>query len=97
MNKYLLPLCAALLLLPTAAAAAPSPSSSAAGPATTDEGAKVADGPTREYIFEDDSIEGEVLKPGGVHVGGRIAKDHQNMIGVRGEFIPQLIMLSFDI
>ena len=63
----------------------------------SDEGAKVAEGLTREYIFENDNIEGEVLKPGGTNVGGQVAKDHANMIGIRGDFIPLLIALSNDI
>ena len=92
MTKYLLPLCAALLLIPTTASAAPS---SSAG--LNDEEAKVSDGLVREYVFENDNIEGEVLKPGGTNVGGRVAQDHANMIGIRGEFIPMLIILSNDI
>jgi hypothetical protein len=91
MKTYLLPLCAALFLLPTVAFAAPA--------GTNEEGATVnTDGPVRELIFTlDDEIEGEVLVPGGVHVGGRVAEDHANMIGIRGEFIPELIALSYDI
>ena len=91
MTKYLLPLCAALLLLPTAASAAPA--------ATTDEGGKVSQGAeTRQIIFDkDDNVDGEVLKPGGVNVGGRIAKIHSSMIGIRGDFINQLVRLSDDI
>jgi hypothetical protein len=93
MTKYVLPLAAALLLLPTAATAAP------AQTGLTDEGGKVQDnGSVREIIFDkDDNIDGEVLSPGGVNVGGRVAKIHKSMIGIRGEFIPQLIQLSNDI
>ncbi|KIG12395.1 hypothetical protein DB30_01517 [Enhygromyxa salina] len=91
MTKYLLPLCAALLFLPTVALAAPA--------TTNDEGATVKNvGPDREIIFGiDDEIEGEVLKPGGVDVGGSVAKKHASMIGIRGEFIDKMIFLSFDI
>lgn len=92
MNTRLLTLCAALLLLPSAAFAAPTPT-------LNDEGAEVkTDGPVRELIFGDDeNIEGEVLNPNGVNVGGRKAQDHANMIGIRGQFIHQLIALSNDI
>lgn len=92
MTKYLLPLCAALLLIPTAASAAPTPT-------TTDEGGKVSQtGEIREIVFDkDDNVDGEVLKPGGVNVGGRVAKIHKSMISIRGEFIPELIKLSQDI
>ena len=91
MTKYLLPLCAALFLLPAAASAAPA--------ATTDEGGKISQGAdAREIIFDDDDhVDGEVLKPGGVNVGGRIAKIHSSMIGIRGDFISELIRLSDDI
>ena len=92
MTKYLLPLCAALLLIPTVASAAPA---SQAG--QTDEDALVSDGLVREYDFEGDDVEGEKLQPGGVNVTGRIAKDHENMITIRGDFVDKMIMLSFDI
>jgi predicted ribosome-associated RNA-binding protein Tma20 len=91
MKNYLLPLCAALLLIPSVAFAAPA--------STNEEGATVNDdGAVRAIIFgTDDEIEGEVLKPGGVQVGGAIAQVHRSMIGVRGEFIDKLIALSYDI
>lgn len=93
MKTYLLPLCAALFLLPAIASAAPAQ--------TNDEGASVktdAKSSVREIIFDqEDNVDGEVLKPGGVNVGGQVAKAHANMIGIRGEFIPQLIALSNDI
>jgi hypothetical protein len=94
MNTRMMTLCAALLLLPSAAFAAPTSS-----PSRNDEGAEVkTDGPVRELIFgEDEDIEGEVLNPNGVNIGGRRAQDHANMIGIRGQFIAQLIALSNDI
>ena len=42
-------------------------------------------------------VEGEVLLPNGVNVGGRVAEEHANMIGIRGQFTNQLIWLSNDI
>ena len=91
MTKYLLPLCAALLLLPSVAFAAPAEAN--------EEGATVNnEGPVRELIFEiGDELQGEVLEPGGTNVGGAVAKKHATMIGIRGEFIPELIALSYDI
>jgi hypothetical protein len=91
MKNYLLPVCAVLFLLPSVAFAAPAE--------TNEEGALVnTNGPTRELIFtDDDNIQGEVLKPGGVQVGGAKAKEHASMIGIRGEFIDKLTALSNDI
>jgi len=91
MTKYLLPLCAALLLLPATASAAPV--------TTNDEGARVSDSAeVREIIFDkDDNVDGEVLKPGGANIGGRIAKEHASMIGIRGAFTAQLTRLANDI
>lgn len=85
---------AALFLLPSLALAAPE------SPAErNDEGAIVSeDAGVREVIFDqEDSIEGEVLTPGGAKVGGQRAKEHASMIGIRGEFVAQLIWLSNDI
>ncbi|WP_146157604.1 hypothetical protein [Enhygromyxa salina] len=71
----------------------------AAPASTNEEGATVKDdGPMREIIFEvGDELEGEVLKPNGVDVGGAVAKAHASMIGIRGQFRDKLIFLSFDI
>jgi hypothetical protein len=94
MKTQLLTLAAALLLLPTTALAGP------ASAARNDEGAAVSerDGNVRELIFDtEDTVDGEVMLPNGVHVGGRIAKEHANMVGIRGQFINQLIWLSNDI
>lgn len=95
MKTQLLSLCAALLLLPTTALAAP-----AADAPRNDEGAEVSEGNggVRELIFgTDENVDGEVLSPNGANVGGRIAKEHASMIGIRGQFTNQLIWLSNDI
>jgi hypothetical protein len=94
MKTHLLTLCAALLLLPTTALAAP------ASAPRNDEGAAVSerDGNVRELIFDtEDTVDGEVLLPNGVNVGGNVAKEHASMIGIRGQFINHLIALSNDI
>jgi hypothetical protein len=94
MKTHLLTLAAALLLLPTTALAAP------AEAPRNDEGATVAerDGGVRELIFDDDdNVDGEVMRANGVDVGGQKAKEHASMIGIRGQFINQLIWLSNDI
>jgi hypothetical protein len=95
MKTHLLPLFAALLLLPTTALAAPAKTAP-----RNDEGAVVSerDGNVREVIFDiSDNVDGEVLKPNGVNVGGNVAKAHASMIGIRGQFTNQLIWLSNDI
>jgi hypothetical protein len=95
MKIHLLSICAALLLLPTTALAAPGEKAS-----RNDEGASVSerDGNVREVIFDtSDTVDGEVLAPNGVQVGGDIAKAHASMIGIRGQFTNQLIWLSNDI
>lgn len=94
MKTPLLTLLAALLLLPTTALAAP-----AAAP-RNDEGAAVSerDGGVRELIFDtEDTVDGEVLLPNGANIGGRKHEEHASMIGIRGQFINQLIWLSNDI
>jgi hypothetical protein len=93
MTMKMLTVSAAVFLLPLTAIAAP------AQPNRTDEGAIVnSDGPIRELKFDEaDSVEGETLSPNGVNVGGRRAQDHANMIGIRGQFVTQLIKLSNDI
>jgi hypothetical protein len=98
MKSHLLSLCAALLLLPTTALAAPAATTAAATP-RNDEGAAVSEqAGVRELIFDEtDTVEGETLLPNGVNVTGRIAEDHANMIGIRGQFVSQLIWLSNDI
>jgi len=94
MTKYLLPLCAALLLLPATAAAAPAE--------TNDEGARVVEssqaGIDREVIFDvGDTLDGEVLTATGADVSGTRGIEHSNMIHIRGVFTPELIRLANDI
>ncbi len=64
------------------------------------EGARISESAngTREIVIDDDeTIEGEVLAPGGVNIRSRQADNHRSLISIRGEFIPQLIALSTDI
>lgn len=94
MKTHLLTLSAALLLLPTTALAAP------ASTTRNDEGAAVReqDGGVRELIFdESDNVDGEVMSPNGVDVGGNVATVHASMITIRGQFTNHLIWLSNDI
>jgi len=97
MKNTALLLCAALLLLPSTSFAAPAGSGD--GAQLNEEGATVSQaGPVREVIFGDaDSIEGEVLRPGGVIVNATAHRRLESMISIRGDFLPQLITLSADI
>jgi hypothetical protein len=96
MKSHLLTLCAALLLFPTTALAAPAKAKSAP---QNEEGAAIGEqGGVQTLTFGiDENVEGEVLLPNGVDIGGRIAKEHASMIGIRGQFTNQLIWLSNDI
>ena len=94
MTKTLIPLTAALLLLPSLAQAAPTQ-----GEARNDEGALVdRSGEMTQIIFDkDDKVDGELFQPGGINVNSLSARAHESMIGIRGDFQPELIWLSQDI
>lgn len=90
-------LCAALLLTPALALAAPANAGETW--VDNDEGALVSeqsDG-TREYIMEDDTVDGENFKPGGTQVRGVQGIRHESMISIRKEFLPHLYELTLDI
>lgn len=90
----------ATLAAPTVAAAAPNKGTQA--PVKTDQDADdaalVSNGEvSREYIFEGDSLEGEVLSPGGIDVQSRAGIRHQSLITIRGHFLRELISLGRDV
>lgn len=53
--------------------------------------------PTREYIFDNEILDGEVLNPDGTIIPARISPRHGSMITVRPHFMPELIRLGADI
>lgn len=63
-----------------------------------DEAARVeGDGPTTEYIFDNDHLEGEVLNPDGTMVLHRRSPKMPSMLSLRAHFVPELIRLGSDI
>jgi hypothetical protein len=52
---------------------------------------------TSYYDFEDDSVEGEVLRPEGVNLYMRSERGHESMLRLRSNFIPELEKLGLDI
>lgn len=84
-------------LVSTLIAFAPAPAADSA-PAVNDQdadsNARVKDS---EYVFvEGDDLEGDVLKPGGTPVTGRIGIKHESMISIRGAFIGELTLMALD-
>lgn len=49
------------------------------------------------YNFDDDNIEGEVLRPDGANVSGRQGLRHQSLLTIRPHFIQELHQLAMDI
>jgi hypothetical protein len=52
--------------------------------------------PTRRFVYEDDPLEGEVLRAGGVQITARTGKPHPPLIRIRGEFLDHLAKMSRD-
>ena len=89
---------AAALSAPAAAQAKPrtAPEASAIDQ-DADDAALVSDLETREYIFDGDTVDGEVLGPAGESVTARVNVHHQSLIRIRGHFIAELITLATDV
>ncbi len=52
---------------------------------------------TREYIFGDETLDGDVNRPSGDNITSRARVRHQSLIRIRGHFIRELIVLGTDI
>jgi hypothetical protein len=52
---------------------------------------------TRIYEFEDDELEGEVLRAEGVNVGSRSSPHHDSLLEIRTSFTPELTRLTLDL
>lgn len=89
----------ALLLVAAPAHAAPAAGGvSAPDSAQSDEGAVVEKrGDTRILIYEGDTLEGEVLSPGGAAITGQVGARHASLVGIRPHFVRELIRLSHDL
>ncbi|MGH1344835.1 MAG: RNA polymerase sigma factor [Nannocystales bacterium] len=62
-----------------------------------DDAALVANMETREYIFDEDTVDGEGHGPAGENITARVSVHHQSLIRIRGHFISELITLATDI
>lgn len=49
------------------------------------------------YVFDDDNVDGEILRPEGANVGSRGRSRHASLITIRAHFIGELIRLANDI
>lgn len=54
-------------------------------------------GKTSVYDFDDDSVDGELLRPEGANIASRSRKKHASLITIRAHFISELIRLADDI
>lgn len=67
-------------------------------PKDADEAAYVGarDG-TRFYEFEDDELEGEVLRAEGINIGSRGSPHHESLLKIRTSFTPELTRITLDL
>lgn len=49
------------------------------------------------YDFEDDNVDGELLKPEGANISSRGRVKHASLINIRPHFLPELINLALDV
>lgn len=49
------------------------------------------------YVFDDDNVDGEILRPEGANVGSRNRSRHASLITIRNNFIGEMIRLANDI
>ncbi len=85
---------AAALTTPSEAVAKPEPTS--AVEEDVDEAALVSNLETREYIFDNETLDGDVHRPSGDNITSRLAVRHESLIRIRGHFISELITLATD-
>lgn len=56
-----------------------------------------AEGDVAVYDFEDDNVDGELLKPEGANIASRGRVKHASLINIRPHFLPELINLALDV
>ncbi len=86
----------ALALAPVTAFAAPA----RATPQDADAAARQAPRPgqqTQVYVYDDEQLDGESLRPDHERISQRGVSGHANMISVRMHFIPQLLGMANDV
>ena len=52
---------------------------------------------TTVYDFEDDNVDGEVLRPEGANLSSRRSLKHASLINIRPHFLRELINLARDV
>lgn len=52
---------------------------------------------TTVYDFDDDVVEGDLVRPDGEFVGSRKAAKHVSLIKIRQDFIPEMLKSAEDI
>jgi hypothetical protein len=55
------------------------------------------DGGVAVYDFEDDNVDGEVLRPEGANLNSRGSMKHASLINIRPHFLRELINLARDV
>ena len=55
------------------------------------------DGGVAVYDFEDDNVDGEVLRPEGANLSSRRGLKHASLINIRPHFMRELINLARDV
>jgi len=83
---------ATVMLLAGTAHAAPEEGGDADSAAFTGE-----DGGVAVYDFEDDNVDGEVLRPEGANLSSRRSLKHASLINIRPHFLRELINLARDV
>lgn len=83
---------ATIMLLASTAQAAPEGSTDADSAAFSGE-----DGGVAVYDFEDDNVDGEVLRPEGANLSSRGSMKHASLINIRPHFLRELINLARDV
>ena len=49
------------------------------------------------YDFDDDLVEGDLVRPEGEFIGSRVGLKHSSLIKIRENFIPEMIKSAEDI
>jgi len=52
---------------------------------------------TRVYEFEDDELEGEVLRAEGINIASRGSPHHESLLKIRTSFTPELTRITLDL
>jgi hypothetical protein len=58
---------------------------------------KGAEGGVAVYDFDDDNVDGEILKPEGANLSSRGSVKHASLITIRPHFLRELINLARDV